>query len=124
MPWDLAVSLENRPGTLAEMGEALASAEVNIDGVCGVAGDDSSTVHILVTDGNAAHDALSAAEINATAPREVITVAAANVPGELGRLAAKVADAGANIDLVYLTMDGRVVFGIDDLEAARRALEG
>ena len=122
MAWDLAVSLENRPGTLAEMGEALGGAGVNVDGVCGVAGDDSGTVHILVPDGKSAHDALSAAGISATQPREVIAVAAENLPGELGRLASKVASAGANIDLIYVTMDGRVVLGVDDMEAANQAL--
>jgi hypothetical protein len=41
----------------------------------------------------------------------------------LGRLASRVASAGANVDLIYVTMDGRVVLGVDDMEAANRALE-
>jgi len=34
---DLTVVLEDRPGTAADMGEALGKAGVNIDGFCGFA---------------------------------------------------------------------------------------
>ncbi len=30
MPWDVTVELENRPGTIADMGEAAAGAGVNL----------------------------------------------------------------------------------------------
>jgi hypothetical protein len=43
-------------------------------------------------------------------------------PGELGRLARRVADAGVNIELEYLTTRSRVVLGAEDLEALRSAL--
>ena len=35
MAWDITVTLEDRPGTLAYLGEATGAAEINIDGVCG-----------------------------------------------------------------------------------------
>ena len=35
---DLVVNLENKPGTLAELGAALGNAGINIEGVCGVCG--------------------------------------------------------------------------------------
>ena len=51
---DLTVSLEDRPGTLADLGEALGKAGINIEGMCAVAGEGRSIIHLLVTDANAA----------------------------------------------------------------------
>ena len=34
---DLTVRLENKPGTLAQLGETLGSAGINIEGGCGIA---------------------------------------------------------------------------------------
>jgi len=47
---DLTVSLEDRPGTLADLGEALGKAGINIEGMCAVAGEGRSIIHLLVTD--------------------------------------------------------------------------
>jgi hypothetical protein len=122
MAWDLAVILEDHPGTLADMGEALGDAGVNIDGISGMGRGGEGTVHILVPDGNAARDALATAGITSGDPREVLAVGCEDRPGELGRLASKIAAAGANIDLVYVAMDGRIVLGVDHLHAAKQAV--
>lgn len=37
MAWDLTVMLENRPGALADLGDAVGRAEVNLGGGCAVA---------------------------------------------------------------------------------------
>lgn len=50
MARDLTVTLEDRPGALADMGDALGRAGVNIDGVAGATGSGSSQIHILVED--------------------------------------------------------------------------
>ena len=42
-----------------------------------------------------------------------------DTPGGLGRATRRFADAGINADLVYLTSDGRLVVGPDDVERAR-----
>ena len=52
MAHDLTVTLEDRPGALADMGDALVRAGVNIDGISGTAV--SGEVHILVEDAGAA----------------------------------------------------------------------
>ena len=48
MAKDLLVRLENHPGTLAEMGEALGKAGVNIDGICGFPCGPEGNTHVLV----------------------------------------------------------------------------
>ena len=46
-----------------------------------------------------------------------------DVPGSAGAALRRIADAGANLQLVYLATATRLVVGVDDLDAARSALE-
>jgi hypothetical protein len=119
MAKDLTVELDNRPGTLAEMGEALGNAGVNIDGGCGFPSGGTAVIHILVEDADGARKALEGAGIKVTNERDVVTMNVVDQPGELGRIGRRMADAGVNIDLVYLTASGQLVVGVDDLEKAR-----
>lgn len=112
MARDLTVTLENRPGALADIGEALGRAGVNIDGISGAAG--SGEVHILVEDGEAARSALTDAGIQVGADSEVVTIGFEDRPGELGEIGRRVADAGANIEVVYISCDGRLVLATSD----------
>ena len=45
-------------------------------------------------------------------------------PGVLADLTRKIAQAGVNLDLVYVATRNRVVFGSADLDALRAALDG
>ncbi|MCI0695372.1 hypothetical protein L0337_25600 [candidate division KSB1 bacterium] len=56
---DLTIRLENRPGALAEMGEALGSAGVSIEGGAFVV-DGKGIAHFLFEDAVAARKALEA----------------------------------------------------------------
>lgn len=122
MAKDLTVILEDRPGTLAAACEALGNAGVNIDGVCGFPSEGRGVVHLLVEDASAARRALEGAGVTVREERDVIVLDVVDRPGELGRIARKIADAGANIDLVYLATRTRVVIGADDLAKARASV--
>ena len=50
MAKDLYLTLEDKPGEAARLGEALGNAGVNIEGLCAMADGGRSTVHILVDD--------------------------------------------------------------------------
>lgn len=119
MPWDIAVELENRPGTLAELGEAAGKAGVNLDGVCGIPCEGVGVIHVLVEDPATARDALTQAGITIREERELLVADVTDRPGELGELTRRLADAGVNVDLTYLATNTRLVLGVDDLEAAR-----
>jgi hypothetical protein len=122
MATDLTVQLEDRPGTLAELGEALGSAGVNIDGLCAVTGAGRGKIHVLVEDASAARQALEGAGMQVAGEQEVLVLDAQDSPGELGRIARAIADAGANITLAYVAAGTRVVIGADDLDKARGAV--
>jgi hypothetical protein len=122
MPTDLTVYLEDRPGTLAELGEALGKAGVNIEGGCGVQDDGRETVHLLFEDAAAARQALDAAGVKVQAERDVIVTDVPDTPGALGQLARRIADAGVNIELVYMATNNRLVIGANELDKVRTAL--
>jgi hypothetical protein len=122
MAKDLTVILEDRPGTLADMGEALGKAGINIDGMCGFLSEGKGVIHILVEDAAGARSALEGAGIDVGAEREVVVVEVEDRPGAFGDLARKIANEGVNFDLTYMATNTRLVVGTNDLEKTRSAL--
>ena len=122
MPTDLTVILPNRPGTIADMGEAAAKADVNIEGVCGFPSEGQGVLHVLIDDAAAARAAFEAAGLQVTGEREVLVLEVEHRPGTLGELMRRIADAGVNVDLLYVANGNRLVIGADDPEKARAAL--
>lgn len=124
MATDLSVSVEDRPGALAGIGEALGNAGVNIMGLAALGGHGGGHVHLLVEDGEAARSALEAvgSAVEATREAVVVDVSAEDRPGKLGELARKAADAGVNLVACYVATGSRLVFVADDAEALRGAL--
>lgn len=122
MPTDLTVIVEDRPGTLASIGETLGNAGINIEGVCGFPCEGQGVIHVLVEDGASAASVLKDHGFEVREQREVIVLSVEDRPGELGRVARKIADAGVNIQVGYVATNNRLVFGVDDLEKARAAL--
>jgi len=116
---DLTVILEDRPGTGADMGEALGKAGINIEGACALVVEGKGIVHILVEDAAAARRALEEAGIEVGDEREVLVLEMENRPGEGGEVMRRIANAGVNIDLSYTATNNRAVYGVDDLDKAR-----
>ena len=123
MATDLTVILVNRPGTLADAAEALGRAGVNIRGTCGFPAGSEGVMHVLVDDAATARRALVEAGLEVRAERDVAVLdALPQQPGSLGSALRRIADAGANVDLIYNTEDGGLVLGGEDVEAVRRAV--
>ncbi len=123
MPTDLLVELEDRPGSLAELATAFGRAGVNLAGVSGVRVEGRCVVHLLVDgDPAPARDVITSAGLSVSEEREVLVVGVHDEPGMLGSHAGWLAEAGVNIEFVYLASKTRLVFGVDDLEKARRTM--
>jgi hypothetical protein len=123
MSVDLTVHLQDEPGTLAAMGEALGAAHVNIEGICGFRCGDAGQVHILIENPDSARRALKSAGFKVEQVREVIVKDIVDRPGELGGIARRLAEAGINLELLYLTASMKLVIGVDDTEKARGVLD-
>ncbi|MCH8340729.1 MAG: amino acid-binding protein [Chloroflexi bacterium] len=122
MATNLTITMEDRAGMLAQLGEALGAAGINIDGGCAVTSGGEGWVHILVEDAATARAALEGAGLSVSDEREVVVVDAENRAGELGATARKFAEAGVNVELFYVSAGMKLVFGVDDAEKARSAL--
>jgi predicted amino acid-binding ACT domain protein len=117
MATDLTISVEDRPGAMASVGEALGKAGINIEGICGLGFEGRGMIHLCVQDGAAARRALDAAGIKVEGEADAILgdpVAGADQPGTMGAMARQVADAGINVRAAYLATNSRVVMVTDD----------
>ena len=121
---DLAIALENRPGALAEMGEALGRAGVSIEGGGAWVANGTGIAHFLFENGVLARKALEAARIRIIEERDVLVVRLMQaVPGQLGLLTRRMADAGVNIEALYSDHDHRLIVVVDDLARGRAVAE-
>jgi hypothetical protein len=121
---DLAIILENRPGALAEMGEALGRAGVSVEGGGAWVVDGVGVAHFLVHDGAAARKALEAAGILVGSEKDVLVQKLKqDVPGQLGALTRRMAEAGVNIEVLYSDHDHNLILVVDDLERGREVSE-
>jgi len=94
------IQLQNRPGTLAKVCKALADRGVNILAFQASTAERRSQVHLVVDNLSIAKTVMGAEGLTYT-ETEVAQVALPNRPGELARVAARLADANININYAY-----------------------
>ncbi len=121
---DLAIELERRPGALAELGEALARSGVSIEGGGVFAAGSVGLAHFLFTDPDAARAALERAGLSVVGDREILLARLRqDEPGQLGRIARWLAEAGVDIEVQYSDHQGNLVLVVDDLARGRAVVE-
>ena len=117
---DIEIRLEDRPGALADMGEALGRAGVSIEGGGAWVVNGKGAAHFLVADGEAAQRTLKSAGIAVVAVREVVVQRLSQEePGQLGKLTRRMAEAGVNIEALYSDHDHRMILVVDKISEAR-----
>jgi hypothetical protein len=96
----LAIFLDNRPGTLARVADALTAAGINIYAISTSDTIDHSVVRLVVSD---YRKALHAFEERGTLVVEddVLMIDGDNKPGSLARIAHRLAEARINIEYAY-----------------------
>ena len=107
----LAIFLDNRPGMLARLADALAEAKINIYAITTSDTVDRSVIRLVVSD---YRRALHVFEEHGTLVVEddVIMLEASNKAGELARIAHKLADAKVNIEYCYSATPPEVKKGL------------
>ena len=123
MAFDLVIDIENTPGALARVAAAISDAGVNIAAATCVGPGERAELHILVPHAGAAKHSLTISHLAVTREREVVVVDVEDRPGVLADLTRRIAQAGVDLDLVYVATRNRVVFGSPDLPALRAALD-
>lgn len=122
--FDVEIRLENKPGAMARMGEALGAAGVSVEGGGGWVADGKATMHFLFDAGEAARKALDEAGIEVLGVREVLVQKLRqDLPGQLGMIARRMSDAGVNIEVVYSDHANQLILVVDDFEKGRAVSE-
>lgn len=121
---DLGIELENRPGALAEMGEALGRAGVSIEGGGVFVIQGVGVAHFLFSDPAGARAALEDANIRVVEESEVVVQRLRQgEPGQLGKIARLMSEAGVNIRVQYSDHDHQLILVVDDIERGREVSE-
>jgi hypothetical protein len=122
----LAIFLENRPGTLARVCDALAAQKINIYAITTSDTVDHTVMRLVVSD---YRKALHVFEEHGTLVVEddVLMVEGDNQPGSLGRIAHRLAEARVNIEYAYSATlpdqkKGLLVLRVSDVRKALKVL--
>jgi hypothetical protein len=122
----LAIFLDNRPGTLARLADALGEAGVNIYAICTSDTIDHSVVRLVVSDYRRALHVFE--ERGALVVEDdVLVIEGDNKPGSLARMAHKLSEAKINIEYCYSATGpkekkGLMVLRLSDAKKALKVL--
>jgi hypothetical protein len=125
---EFTIRLEDRPGTLGKLCQALAGQSINILAFhsCSL-GKRKSAVRLVLDNPSAAKSILDRQKTDYT-ETEVARVTLSHRPGELARVAARLGEAGINIDYGYCGVDPStnstmLLLGVADAGKAAKVLE-
>ena len=109
---------------VAEIWEALGEADIQMQASCTFPRLEGRIVHVVVSeeDADRTYETLRARNFIPLDRRNVLIMEIVPRPGELGRIARKIADAGAKLYILYMATGNRVVIGASDLDKAAAAL--
>jgi len=120
------VYVQNRPGELAKVCELLGKQGVNIKAIASERGGEKALIRVVTDDEVTTKSALSRHAI-AFEQRDVVSVRMLDRPGELGKMAQKLARGMVNVDAVYiLGKDGgttEIAFTVDNPKKANVLLK-
>jgi hypothetical protein len=117
---DVSIRLNNRPGALAEMGEALVTEGISIEGGGAWITSENGVAHFLFADGEAVRRVLMKRGIDVIKVSEVLVQRLKqNVPGQLGKIARAMANAGVNIEVLYSDHYNQLILVVDNYEKGK-----
>ena len=126
---EFKIFVSNKPGELARVTEALASSAVNIRAIASEGGNAKPFLRVVTTDAATAERALKTAglpfELHETLDLELM-----DRPGELAKIARRLARQGVNVESIYLlgSKNGKTLLAMTvpagDMGKARAAVGG
>lgn len=117
---DLVIKLKNRPGALAEMGEALANAGVSIEGGGAWITGNEGLAHFLFEDAVRAREALRSKGIMVIKENEILVQRLKqDQPGQLGKITRLMEQNGVNIEVLYSDHNNQLILVVDNYEKGK-----
>jgi hypothetical protein len=122
----LAIFLDNRPGTLARLADAMAEARINIYAISTSDTVDHSVIRLVVDDYRKAIDVFEA-HGTLVVEDDVLMIDGDNKPGSLARIAHKLAGGKVNIEYAYCATPpdakkGLMILRVNDAKKALKVL--
>lgn len=122
---DFVIRMTHSPGELADIANALSLAGVNVKSLAAMSIDTQAMLRLIPDDADAARNVLRDKDIHFD-EHEVVTVLLENRAGELTGVAAKLAEAGLNLEALYVVglADDLIELAIvaDDTKKAKKVL--
>src|SRR2546425_10686256 len=115
MPVEFNVTLQDRPGTLARLGQMLGEAAVNIEAIQGMSREGHGFIHFVPRDPQEAARVLDAAGI-AYSQRAGLSIKARDEPAILRDLRPLIAQANINIASIDVTTSGYIERVVDNMD--------
>lgn len=122
---EFSVTLANQPGQLATLARKLSDAGVHIQSLAAIGSNNESLVRLMPDDADATRRVLQTAGLHFE-ERRVLDTFLPDEPGALAEVAQRLADAGVNIDSIYLLHSNaeglHFAVTVDDPQAAEANL--
>ena len=119
---EIRLSMLDKVGLLSEVTTAIAKAKVNINTICAYAMENHAFFMLTTSSHARAKKALAPFGFGME-EKDVIQVEIPNKPGELQKVAEKIADAGVDIEYMYATTGGSkatcILKTVDDQKAMK-----
>jgi hypothetical protein len=121
------VMVQDKPGEVAHIAEALAKGAVNIRGIATERGPSSPSLHIITDDDASTRKALTNAGFQFK-EKDIFVVGLQNKPGELAKIAKRLARGGVNIDSLFILAGGsssneEIAISVDKPAEAQKLLD-
>jgi hypothetical protein len=117
---NLTVVLDNTPGSLAAVCEAVGHAGVNIEGLCCFASQGIALLYLAVEDASGARRVIEGLGLKISEERPVVALTVEDKPGGAGKLLRRFGDAEINVQLAYQVTGTRIIIGGDNIERVKR----
>ncbi len=120
---EISFTMPDKVGLLSEVTTAVGGAKVNITAICAYAME-SNAYFMLTADSTAKVKKALAGFGAAIEERDVVEVEMLNKPGELQKVAKKIADAGIDIEYMYATAGkGKTATGVFKTADDKKAIK-
>ncbi len=121
---DIEILLENKPGTLALMGETLGKNKISLEGGGLFQKGDISIAHFLVEEAERAKEELAKVEIEVLKINDVIIQKLRqDVAGQLGMFCRRMAEVNVNILVQYSDHSNQLIVVVDDYKKGKKVSE-
>jgi hypothetical protein len=122
---EFALTLDDRPGALAKVTDAIAKAGINIEGYCAVPSgkEGKGTFRVVTSDPASTKRALESAGFKVQEERDIAVIEAEDRPGYLAQILRRLADHELNVGPTYSITQNRIAISADDFAKLRESLQ-